>query len=103
MRFRNPWKIISGTAVAAVVIGGASIQISKLLSGDESFYQTLAMPLLHRLDPEIAHKLAIKCASLGLVPRQSVQDPIELVSLLTINTVCTLKSTYILFSFKNRI
>ena len=81
MSVRNLWKIVSRATVAAVAIGGVSvISINKLSSNDESFYHTLAMPLLHRLDPEIAHGLAIKCASLGLVPRQSVQDPIELVS-----------------------
>lgn len=41
-----------------------------MYQGDERFYKSLLMPVLHRLlDAESAHELAISLAKYGLVPR----------------------------------
>ncbi|XP_001605089.1 dihydroorotate dehydrogenase (quinone) [Nasonia vitripennis] len=59
---------VTGGAVA--IFTGVS-----LYQGNEKFYSTVAMPLIRLIDPEVAHRIAVKTAELGLAPSQSTPDP----------------------------
>ncbi|XP_049643391.1 dihydroorotate dehydrogenase (quinone), mitochondrial [Suncus etruscus] len=62
---------------AVAVLGGGGLLFASYLAatGDEHFYAKHLMPTLQRLlDPESAHRLAVRCTSLGLVPQSSFQD-----------------------------
>ncbi|XP_071653834.1 dihydroorotate dehydrogenase (quinone) [Temnothorax longispinosus] len=45
------------------------------ISGNERFYSDVAVPLVQLIDPETAHKLAVKALKYGLVPKQRTEDP----------------------------
>lgn len=60
--------IVTSNAVA--LFGGIS-----LYQGNEKFYSEVAVPLVQLIDPEIAHRLAIKVLKYGLVPKQKAEDP----------------------------
>ncbi|XP_006860259.1 PREDICTED: dihydroorotate dehydrogenase (quinone), mitochondrial [Chrysochloris asiatica] len=72
------WRQLKKRAQDAVVIlgGGGLLFASYLTSvGDERFYAERLMPALQGLlDPESAHKLAVRVTSLGLLPRTTFQD-----------------------------
>lgn len=60
-----------------VILGGGGLLFASYLTatGDERFYRELLMPALQGLlDPETAHRLAIRFTSLGLLPRATFQD-----------------------------
>uniref|UniRef100_A0A4W2IKU8 Dihydroorotate dehydrogenase (quinone), mitochondrial n=2 Tax=Bos TaxID=9903 RepID=A0A4W2IKU8_BOBOX len=62
---------------AMVILGGGGLLFASYLTatGDEHFYAELLMPSLQRLlDPETAHRLAVRFTSLGLLPRTTFQD-----------------------------
>lgn len=59
---------VTGSAVA--LFGGIS-----LYQSNEKFYNEVAIPMTHLLDPETAHNLAVKILKWGLVPRQKTEDP----------------------------
>ncbi|XP_027833941.1 dihydroorotate dehydrogenase (quinone), mitochondrial isoform X2 [Ovis aries] len=62
---------------AMVILGGGGLLFASYLTatGDEHFYAELLMPALQRLlDPETAHRLAVRFTSLGLLPRSAFQD-----------------------------
>nr|XP_019835584.1 PREDICTED: dihydroorotate dehydrogenase (quinone), mitochondrial isoform X2 [Bos indicus] len=62
---------------AMVILGGGGLLFASYLTatGDEHFYAELLMPSLQRLlDPETAHRLAVRFTSLGLLPRTAFQD-----------------------------
>ncbi|XP_012585874.1 PREDICTED: dihydroorotate dehydrogenase (quinone), mitochondrial isoform X1 [Condylura cristata] len=62
---------------AIVILGGGGFLFASYLTakGDEHFYAEHLMPALQSLlDPESAHRLAIRCTSLGLLPRATFQD-----------------------------
>uniref|UniRef100_A0A4X1SLD6 Dihydroorotate dehydrogenase (quinone), mitochondrial n=2 Tax=Sus scrofa TaxID=9823 RepID=A0A4X1SLD6_PIG len=62
---------------AMVILGGGGLLFASYLTatGDERFYRELLMPALQGLlDPETAHRLAIRFTSLGLLPRATFQD-----------------------------
>ncbi|XP_020297002.1 uncharacterized protein LOC109861675 [Pseudomyrmex gracilis] len=59
---------VTGSAVA--LFGGIS-----LYQSNEKFYNEVAIPMMHLLDPETAHNLAVKILKWGLVPRQKTEDP----------------------------
>ncbi|XP_011878784.1 PREDICTED: dihydroorotate dehydrogenase (quinone), mitochondrial [Vollenhovia emeryi] len=61
------------TSSAVVLFGGIS-----LYQGNERFYSDVAVPLVQLIDPETAHKLAVKALKYGLVPRQKTEDPASL-------------------------
>nr|CAG4640983.1 EOG090X08P9 [Eulimnadia texana] len=43
--------------------------------GNEKFYKDILMPLVHRLDPEQAHRLAVYAAKHSLVNQRATKDP----------------------------
>lgn len=59
-----------------VTLGGyctyAGISIYK---GEEKFYRNYVMPLVHMLDPETAHNLAISVTKFGLFSKNKFKDP----------------------------
>uniref|UniRef100_U6CXF3 Dihydroorotate dehydrogenase (quinone), mitochondrial n=1 Tax=Neovison vison TaxID=452646 RepID=U6CXF3_NEOVI len=62
---------------AVVILGGGGLLFTSYLTamGDEYFYAEHLMPAMQRLlDPESAHRLAIRLTSLGLLPRATFQD-----------------------------
>ncbi|XP_045842865.1 dihydroorotate dehydrogenase (quinone), mitochondrial [Meles meles] len=72
------WRQLKKRAQDAVVIlGGGGLLFTSYLTamGDEHFYAEHLMPAMQRLlDPESAHRLAIRITSLGLLPRATFQD-----------------------------
>lgn len=58
------------TSSAVALFGGLS-----LYQGNERFYSDVAIPLVQLIDPETAHKLAVKILKYGLVPKQRTEDP----------------------------
>ncbi|XP_076989023.1 dihydroorotate dehydrogenase (quinone), mitochondrial [Tamandua tetradactyla] len=72
------WRLLKKQVQDAVVIlGGGGFLFASYLTamGDEHFYSKHLMPALQRLlDPESAHKLAVRVTSLGLLPRNTFQD-----------------------------
>ncbi|XP_027474789.2 dihydroorotate dehydrogenase (quinone), mitochondrial isoform X3 [Zalophus californianus] len=72
------WRQLKKRAQDAVVIlgGGGLLFTSYLIAmGDEHFYAEHLMPAMQRLlDPESAHRLAVRVTSLGLLPRATFQD-----------------------------
>ncbi|XP_040593069.1 dihydroorotate dehydrogenase (quinone), mitochondrial isoform X2 [Mesocricetus auratus] len=62
---------------AAIILGGGGLLFTSYLTaiGDDHFYAEYLMPALQRLlDPESAHRLAVRFTSLGLLPRATFQD-----------------------------
>jgi len=57
------------TSSAVALFGGIS-----LYQGNEKFYNDIAIPLVQLIDPETAHKLAVKTLKYGLVPKQKTED-----------------------------
>ncbi|CAD5226121.1 unnamed protein product [Bursaphelenchus okinawaensis] len=52
------------------VAGTGAFAFSQLLFGSEYFYANVVMPTVHAfVDPETAHKLGVKSAKYGLIPR----------------------------------
>lgn len=47
--------------------------------GNEKFFDNILMPLVHTLNPETSHKVAIIASKSGLFPRISYKDPATLV------------------------
>lgn len=62
--------LLTVTSSAVALFGGIS-----LYQGNERFYSDVAIPLVQLIDPEIAHKLAVKTLKYGLVPKQKTDDP----------------------------
>ncbi|KAF6077259.1 dihydroorotate dehydrogenase (quinone) [Phyllostomus discolor] len=62
---------------ALVILGSGGLLFASYLTatGDERFYAEHLMPTLQGLlDPESAHRLAVRVTSLGLLPRATFQD-----------------------------
>jgi dihydroorotate dehydrogenase len=57
---------------------GAFSAIS-MYKGNEKFFDSILMPLMHRLNPETSHKIAIIASKYGLFSRSSYEDPVTLV------------------------
>lgn len=77
---------------ALVILGGGGLLFASYLTatGDEYFYAEHLMPILQGLlDPESAHRLAVRVISLGLLPRATFQDSDMLVG--AWNTFCNTK------------
>nr|XP_051702933.1 dihydroorotate dehydrogenase (quinone), mitochondrial [Oryctolagus cuniculus] len=72
------WRQLKKRALdAAIILGGGGLLFTAYLTatGDERFYTEHLMPALQGLlDPESAHRLAIRFTSLGLLPRARYQD-----------------------------
>lgn len=50
-----------------------------IYKGDQKFYKEYLMPVIHFLDPEQAHRLAIWASKYRLLPKSSYEDPDVLV------------------------
>lgn len=75
-RLNNKAKIKSVifiTSSAAALFSGISIY-----QGNEKFYKEIAIPLVQRIDPEIAHNIAIKTLKWGFVRKEKFNDPVSL-------------------------
>ncbi|KAK2584066.1 hypothetical protein KPH14_006513 [Odynerus spinipes] len=75
-RLNNKAKIkslITVTSSAAALFGGICIY-----QGNEKFYKEVAIPLVQRVDPEIAHTVAVKALKWRLLSKQKSEDPISL-------------------------
>lgn len=58
-----------------VSLGGiATFAGVNYFKGNEKFYNQYVMPIIHNLDPERAHRLAIIAGKYRLFPRSQVQD-----------------------------
>nr|XP_004659604.2 dihydroorotate dehydrogenase (quinone), mitochondrial isoform X1 [Jaculus jaculus] len=72
------WRQLRKRALdAVIVLGGGGFLFTSYLTvtGDEHFYAEYLMPALQGLlDPESAHRLAVRFTSLGLLPRVTFQD-----------------------------
>ncbi|CAO2609906.1 Dihydroorotate dehydrogenase (quinone), mitochondrial [Lemmus lemmus] len=72
------WRQLRKRALdAAIILGGGGLLFTSYLTatGDDHFYAEYLMPALQRLlDPESAHRLAVRFTSLGLLPRVTFQD-----------------------------
>ena len=61
---------ISGKAKAVIAFGSAATAAGYLgYSGNEWFYRQVVMTCVRQVDPETAHVMAVKCASMGLLPK----------------------------------
>ncbi|KAI4502527.1 hypothetical protein M0802_002439 [Mischocyttarus mexicanus] len=75
-RLSNKAKIkslITVTSSAAALFGGICIY-----QGNEKFYKEIAIPFVQRIDPELAHNVAIKALKWGFVPKEKFNDPVSL-------------------------
>lgn len=52
--------LMTGTAGLCVAL--------QIYGGNEKTWKRIVMPIMHRIDPERAHRLSIKLASYGIVP-----------------------------------
>jgi dihydroorotate dehydrogenase len=46
---------------------------------NEKFFDSILMPVVHTLNPETSHKVAIIASKYGLFPKSSYEDPETLV------------------------
>ncbi|GJQ74403.1 hypothetical protein Trydic_g21274 [Trypoxylus dichotomus] len=59
-----------------VTIGGFGVYTAaSIYKGNQTFYKNYIMPVIHLLDPEKAHKLAIVAGKYRLLPKSSYSDP----------------------------
>lgn len=49
-----------------------------LYRGNEKFYDELLMPLMHLIDPEVVHKIAVTGTKWGILSTQKLEDPASL-------------------------
>lgn len=80
---------------ALIILGGGGLLFASYLTatGDEHFYAEHLMPTLQGLlDPESAHRLAVRVTSLGLLPRVTFQDSDMLVG--PLGTPCAIQGQH---------
>lgn len=65
--------LLTVTGAAVTLFSGICIY-----QGDEKFYNRYAVPLIQLVDPELAHKAAIKILKCGLLGKQKLEDPSSL-------------------------
>ena len=71
--------VVSGMGACALIAAAAVCDSNEPRLADASFAVSgLVPPLLRLLDAEQAHWLAVRCTSLGLVPRERRPDPASL-------------------------
>ena len=65
-----------------IVCSGSVIAYSGMCiyQHNEKFYENVVLPVVHTLDPELSHKLAVKANKYGLVPKSKFVDKQSLVS-----------------------
>ncbi|KAJ9593214.1 hypothetical protein L9F63_015239, partial [Diploptera punctata] len=56
---------------------GAFSAIS-IYKGDEKYYDNILMPLVHKLNPETSHNIAILASKYGIIPKSRFEDPTTL-------------------------
>lgn len=65
-RLRSLLSLTAGGSAAFLGLG--------LWSNNQTFYSGMVMPLVHRLEPETAHRAAVWAAAHGLVPHDRSAD-----------------------------
>lgn len=70
-------KIKSLLSVTAGAFGAFSAV--SIYKENEKFFDSILMPLVHTLNPETSHKVAIIASKYGLFPKSSYEDPATLV------------------------
>ena len=61
---------MSAKAKIVIALGSAATAVAYLgYTGNESFYKQVLMRCVRRVDAEKAHVMAVKLASMGLVPK----------------------------------
>jgi dihydroorotate dehydrogenase len=68
--------------VTASAFGAFSVV--SIYKENEKFFDNILMPLVHTLNPETSHKLAIIASKYGLFPKSSYEDPTTLVRYLSV-------------------
>ncbi|KAK4887520.1 hypothetical protein RN001_003791 [Aquatica leii] len=63
------------SAAVLIVASYGTFAVVSVYKGNERFYKEVIMPLVHRLDPERAHELAIFMAKYRFVPKNIYEDP----------------------------
>lgn len=67
-------------SIAIVSCGGFGLYTGfSIYKGNERFYDYWLMPLIHKLDPETSHKIALAVTKHKLLPKTSYRDPESLV------------------------
>lgn len=56
-----------------------AFSVVSIYKGNEKFFDSILMPLVHTLNPETSHKVAIIASKYGLFPKSSYEDPATLV------------------------
>lgn len=65
--------LITVSTAATALFGGICIY-----QGNEKFYKNIVVPLVQRVDPEIAHSIAVYALKWRLLPKEKSEDPISL-------------------------
>lgn len=64
-----------------VALGGSGVFAAvNIYNGNDKFYSSVIMPVVHMLDPERAHQLGIIVNKYRLIPKSNYVDPDTLVS-----------------------
>lgn len=59
-----------------VTLGGVgAFAVVNVYKNNEKFYKEILMPLVHQLDPEKSHELAIFASKYRLIPKSKYEDP----------------------------
>ena len=71
----------------AYVTAGAfgTFSTISIYRGDEKYYDNFLMPLIHKLNPETSHNVAVLASKYGLIPRTQYEDPMTLVRICLIS------------------
>lgn len=65
-------KLTVGTLGTLMGLSASSLLLMK--SRSETVWDSVTMPIIRQLDPEVAHRLSIRLASYGLVPSFPTQS-----------------------------
>ncbi|XP_039287958.1 dihydroorotate dehydrogenase (quinone), mitochondrial-like [Nilaparvata lugens] len=60
--------------------GFTAFSAVSIYKGNEKYYENVLLPLVHKLDPELSHKLAVFVSKYQLLPQSKYKDPAELLS-----------------------
>ncbi|XP_039287959.1 dihydroorotate dehydrogenase (quinone), mitochondrial-like [Nilaparvata lugens] len=60
--------------------GFTAFSAVSIYKGNEKYYENVLLPLVHKLDPELSHKLAVFVSKYQLLPQSKYKDPAELSS-----------------------
>jgi dihydroorotate dehydrogenase len=83
IRFHYVYLLQNKIKSLALVSGGGvgAFTAINIFNENEDFYDDFVMPLIHRLEPETSHNLAIFACKHGLFPKTRFKDPPNLVKI----------------------